>query len=196
VKFVVALALCGALAACQRTVFESAPAAADCDAALAGQWLSQGDADEVDGEVTLHIDASCNLRTLIREKGSERHARPTHVRTARLGKQSVLWVDADWLHQAFDIEPGPLDEPGDLYVYSYRINDGSLRLRGPDHQRLARAAIARRLEADVLQRGGDLTVRVRGDTDAIARIVRRGKLWQREPELRFIRVPDELVEKP
>ena len=185
------------LTACQRTVFEHPPAAADCDPALTGLWLSHGEPPEADGELELRIGADCRLETLSHERNGERRSEPTHLSTAQIGKRRLLWVDAGWANRSFDIEPGPLDRPGDVYVFAYRLRDGELRLFAADDRALAHAIIDDRVDGDLLQRGDDLVVRVRGKSEDIAKLVGKQRLWQRDTQLNFVRsLRDEPVEKP
>ena len=58
-KKLLILIACGLLAACEATTFEKAPIAAlPCDPGLAGDWASEGEDGDKDGEIVLQIDAS------------------------------------------------------------------------------------------------------------------------------------------
>lgn len=181
------------LAACQRTVFEHPPAAAAaCDPALVGRWLSQGERKEPDGEVEAHISANCHLQIIEQRREGERRSDPTRLGVSASQRPNLLWVDAGWAHRSFDVEPGPLDREGDVYVYAYRIQRGGrLQLLPVRHRELAQSALAGKLKADVLYEGGSLTVRVPGDGDARDTLLRQQRLFDRSQVLRFRRASQE-----
>lgn len=182
-----------ALAACQRTVFEHPPAlAAECDPALVGRWLSQGEGDEPDGEVQATIDAACDLQIIEQRPEGERRSEPTRLGTAKVERSHFLWVPADWAHRSFDIAPGPLDRVGDVYVYAYRFQRGGrLQLLPLRHRELAQRALSGKLKADVHFEGGSLTVRVPGDAELQRGTLRQKRLLDRSQPLRFRRAREE-----
>ncbi len=184
-----ALCLILPLAGCQRTLFEAPPAAAlGCDPALAGQWLSKGDGKDVDGELRVLVDAQCSLHTVELRSDGERISGHTRVGTVDLGRQTIVVIDAAWANRSFDLQAGPLDRPGDVYLFAYRLRGtDTLQLLPVRHKAVAEWALADKLEADILLQDGSLTVRVRGDANAQRDQLRRLRLFDRAAPLTFLR---------
>ncbi len=176
---------------CQRTLFENIPTSsvAACDAALVGHWLSvDDDAAASQGELQAFVSSTCELRIVERRNEGPRESGTTAMRTSALGKTKVLLVNAQWANASFDVDPGPLDQAGDFYMYAYDLRGGNrLRLLPVDHRALAERAVANRLKADVLLLDGSLTVRVRGNGKAQSEQLRRVSLFDRSEPLTFVR---------
>jgi hypothetical protein len=176
------------LGACQRTVFESPPAAAAaCDPALAGRWLSLGDRAEERGELEANIDAACGLVTIERKQAGPQRSTPTTLRHARVDGMNYLWVDAAWVHRNFEVEAGVLDRPGDVYLYAWRLRGDQLLLSAPPHRALAHHVLDKDIKGDVLMQDEDLTIRVRGDAAATRAMLRKHRLFRFDEPLRFER---------
>jgi len=187
-KCIYALCLALLLAGCQRTLLEQVPATeVGCDAALVGRWLSVGEGDEADGEVTVDIDARCQLQVSEQREEGVRHSAPTPLKTFRLGRRTALAVDAHWANTSFDVSAGPLDTAGDVYVYAYALRRNQLKLLPLDHRALAQRALENKLEADVLLQDGSLTVRLRGKPADLANALKRKRSFERGEPLRFVR---------
>ncbi len=190
--------LCVVLAttACQRTLFQDAPGPAGCDPALAGEWWSVGERDEPDGEMRATIGADCTIEVVEQRAEGERRSAPSVFGSTRIGRRSVIWFDAAWANRSFDIDADALDQPGDRYVYAYRIDRGDQLVMHPlRHEALARAALEKRIEADVLLLDGSLTVRVRAEPDALRRLLARKRAFDAREPLRFRRQVDGRVER-
>jgi hypothetical protein len=181
------------LGACERSVFEHPPGVAqDCDPALVGHWLSLGDRPEDRGELEAFIEPDCSLRTIEHKQDGAHRSDTTTLSRARVDKRDYLWVDATWVHRNFEAEPNLLDQPGDVYLYAYRLNRKELQLAAPAHRAVAGKVIDKTVPGDVLKQGDDLTVRVRGKPDEIRQLLRKQRLFDFDQALRFVRAtPDE-----
>ncbi len=164
---------------CQRSLFESLPGAVDrCDSNLVGDWLSRGDDGEPDGELVASIDASCSVVVVEQRREGERRSQPSTLRMGKLGRNNLLGVDATWANESFEVHPDALDQPGDLYLFAYRLRGtDQLTLLPVRHRELAELAVRNKLEADVILRDGSLTVRVSGDSMAMQDQLRRVRLF-------------------
>lgn len=179
------------LAGCQRTLVESAPADAGCDPSIVGHWLSVGDGDEADGEIEAAVDATCALVIVEHGKDGDRTPPPTQLATATVGRSRVLWIDAAWANEAFKIESGALDTPGDLYLYGWTAKRDRLTLYALRHRALAEKVLEREIKGDLTYVEQDLAVRLRGDREAIASLVKRYRVFDTESPLRFRRATKE-----
>lgn len=176
------------LAACQRTVFEHPPAVAQCDPQLVGHWLSQGSNGGDDGEMRVEIADDCRMRTIEQRPDGLRTSDTTMLGTGKLRRDRILWVDAGWAHRSYEIDPGPLDQDGDVYVYAYTIRAGNrLALYPVDSRKLAQRAVDKKMEADVLLQDGSLTVRARGDIEGQRKQLPGRGLFDRSEPLEFAR---------
>ena len=180
-----------ALGACERTVFQSAPAAdAGCDPTLVGRWLSEGDKPDDRGELEAILDADCNLSTIEHKQDGPRRSTPTRLHLAQVDGQRYAWFDAAWANAQFEVEPNLLDQPGDVYLYAYRLKGSRLTLSAPPHRKLASQILERDVSGDVLAHDDTLTVRIEGDADAIRAMLRKRKPFRFDDEsLRFVRAP-------
>lgn len=182
--------------ACQRTLFQHAPGSGGCDPDLAGEWWSLGDADDPDGEVQATIGRDCSITVLERNADGERLSAASTLGSTKLAGRGVVWFDAAWANRSFDIDGDALDQPGDRYVYAYRLDrDKRLTLFPVRHEALARAAVDNRLKADVLLLDGSLTVRVRAEPDELRRLLGRKRVFDDRQPLRFRRHLDGQVER-
>jgi hypothetical protein len=176
------------LGACQRTVFESAPApAAACDPDLSGRWLSLGDRAEERGELEAIIDAACGLVTIEHKQAGPQRSTPTTLRHARVDGVNYLWVEAAWVHRNFEVEPGVLDRPEDVYLYAWRLRGDQLLLSAPPHRALAHRVLDKDIKGEVLMQDEDLTIRVSGDAAATRAMLKKHRLFRFHEPLRFER---------
>ena len=195
------LLLCAGLAlgliGCERTAFESPPSdSTRCDKALVGHWLSEGDAGSEDGELEVFVDADCNLRVDEHEADGIRHSTTTVLRSDRIGGEPYLWVDADWAHRSFEIEGDDLHEAGDVYVFSYSGRGRNrLMLYSPRHRAIAHRVLDKDIPGEVIARDESLSVRIPGDSDAIAALLRKYRLFDLKNGLGFRRADDDRVER-
>lgn len=188
VRLVVPVALALLLGACQRTVFQNPPAAAEaCDPALAGRWLSQGDTPKSHGELEVLVGADCSLRAVEHKPTGARRSEPTTLRNARVGGVRYLWLDAGWTHRSFEIDPNLLDREGDVYLFAYSISRDHLRLANAPHRALAHRVLDKDIAGEVLMQENDLMVRVSGDVDAVRKVLGKHRLFRFDEALHFRR---------
>ncbi len=181
-----AILLVLALAGCQITTFETAPlAAAACDPALSGRWLSLGDDGERDGELELRLGGDCRLEVDDLDKGVLRQGAATTLRVAEYGGEHYAWVDAAWLRERFGPE---FEAPkSDTYLMRYRVRGDELCLRALDHVAIAHQIIDGDLPGEVHYADHRLSNRITGPaTPAV--LARRG-VFARD-ELHFKRNPE------
>ena len=182
------------LSACERTVFESAPAtAAACDPALVGRWLSQGDRDEDDGELEAVVGADCSLQVTEHEQTGPKRSEPTTLRNARTGGVSYLWVDAVWANRNFDVDPTVIDHEGDVYLYAYRLRRDELQLATPPPRALAHRVLDKDIAGELLMHDDELAVRVSGNGEAIRKALGKHRLFRFDKPMRFRRAKSENV---
>jgi hypothetical protein len=185
----VATAIVG-LAGCERTVFQSAPAAAqDCDPDLVGRWLSQGDKDDKDGELEAIVDKRCQLVTIEHKQDGARRSEPTTLHNARIGGVRYLWLDAAWANRSFEVKPNVLDRDGDVYLFAYRVRSGRLRLSNAPPQAIAHRVLDKDIDGSVLMHDNELTVRVEGDAEAIRKLLGKHRVFRFDAPLRFRLAP-------
>lgn len=194
-RLALAVGLTLTLGACQRTIFQSAPTAATaCDAALVGRWLSQGDRPDESGELEAIVGTDCSLQVIEHERGGSKRAAPTTLRNGVRAGVRYLWLDAAWANRSFEIEPTVLDREGDVYLFAYRLRRDVLELAAPPHRALAHRVLDKDIAGEVLMQGEELAVRVSGDTEATAKILRTHRLFRFEQPLRFKRADTEAVQ--
>ena len=180
-----------ALAGCQRTLFENPPVAASaCDPDLVGEWRSEGDGNGEDGELVAFVGPACELVTVEHGSERERRSQPTTLRTGRAGGVRYLWVDAAWANTAFEIEPGAIDRPGDVYLYAYTLSRDVLRVAPPPHRALAHRVIDKDIPGEVSLLGDELVVRVTGDPAAVRKTLSKHRVFRMDEALRFRRAPE------
>lgn len=154
-----------ALTACQNTTFEHPPVVeTGCVPALAGDWLSQGVADESDGEVELSIDQQCHLEVLEHEQDGLRRGESTVLHGGKDREQGYLWVDAAWANQRFESKHAA--PAGDVYVLRYRLDGNSLQMRLPDDKAIAHLIIDGKLQGEVQRNEDSLFNRILGPLPA------------------------------
>lgn len=165
--------------ACQRTLFQHAPAEAEaCDPALVGRWLSQGDRPEENGEIEARVDANCRLQVFEHEHGGTKTSPTTTLRNARVDGTRYLWVDAGWANQAFEIDATPLDQAGDVYLFAYQPSRDRLRLAGAPERALAHRVLDKDIAGEVMLHDENLTVRLEGEPAAIRKTLRKHRLFR------------------
>jgi hypothetical protein len=182
------------LAGCQRTLLSQAPVAdAGCDQALQGQWTSLGGDGSQPGEVEATLGADCRLSVIERRPEGPRAWPP--ITLASLGgsgdavvPDGLLWLDATATNAAFEIASGPVDRAGAVYAFAYRLEGDLLTLRRPDHRGLAHRLVDGGLDGAVLVDGSDLVVRLDGEPDALAALMREPASFTDQDTLRFRRV--------
>jgi hypothetical protein len=188
-RLLLTVLVCASLAACERTAFQSPPSdSTRCDKALVGHWLSEGDAGRRDGELVAFVDAECNLRVDEYRSEGIRTSAKTALRSDRIGSERYLWLDADWAHRSFEIEPGALAVSGDVYLFSYATSGRNrLLLHAPRHRAIAHRVLDRDISGEIIAREDSLSVRIPGDSDAIAALLRKYRLFDLKNGLGFRR---------
>ena len=178
-----------ALGGCERTVFRHAPAdaVAKCDPALVGRWLSQDEDPREEGELVATVDADCRLVTVERKSEGPRTSRPTTLRSGKADGVRYLWVDAAWANASFDVEPTPLDEPGDVYVFAWRTRGDRLELAAPPHRALAHKVLDKDMEGEVMLHDDSLTVRLTAEREDLRKLLRTWRVYRFDKPLRFRR---------
>jgi hypothetical protein len=157
------LLLTGLLAGCQATTFERPPLQAiACDPALAGQWSSQGEDGDADGEMVLKIGKDCALEVTENKPDGPVTGEATTFQLGRQGKHSYAWVDANWLMRRFDEDHRP--PAGDVYLMRYQLR-GDTQLWSTDDPPIAHAIIDDKLEGEVIARDERLFNRLTGEQD-------------------------------
>lgn len=185
--FVLVLALAG----CQRTLFESPPAApGGCDPALVGEWRSEGDQRSEDGELVAFVGPACDLVTVEHGSDGERRSQPTQLHTGRAGGVRYLWVDAAWANASFKVDANPIDKAGDIYLYAYAISRDVLRVAAPPHRALAHRVIDKDIPGEVSLLGDELVVRVTGDQASVRKTLSKHRVFRMDEALRFRRAPE------
>lgn len=185
------------LAGCERTLFEHSPAAAGCDPALAGRWLSQDQDAKAEGELVATVDAQCRLTTVEHKSDGARRSAPTTLRTGRADGVRYLWLDAAWANSSFEVQRNALDQEGDVYVFAYRLRGDRLELAPPPHRSLAHRVLDKDVPGEVLMQDDSLTVRLTGEPEALRKTLRRYRLFRFDDALRFRRAkPDEAQTGP
>jgi hypothetical protein len=180
-----------AMTGCQRTLFSTAPTASTgCDAALQGRWVSVDNKGKPDGEIAATLGSDCQLSVIEHRPEGPRAWPAVAVASGRVGGRELVWLDAAGINRAFEINPGPLDREGTVYVFAYTLRRDRLDLLPPDHRRLARQVIDGKLDGAALVDGSDITVRVDGDLSEVANLIGARRSFQRDNALRFRRVAD------
>ena len=174
---------------CQRTLFSQPPAAErGCDSALHGHWVSVDRNGNADGELEATLGAECRLAVVEHRNDGPRAWPPVSVASTRIGRRDVLWLDAGSVNRAFDIDAGPVDREGAAYVFAYTLDGERLDLLQPDHRRLAHRVVDGSQDGAAFIDGRDIAVRVDGDEQALATLLRERRTFQRKDALRFRRV--------
>lgn len=181
------------LCACERTVFENAPAAAAaaCDSSLVGRWLSQGDNQDDDGELEALVGTDCSLTVIEHEQAGPKRSTPTTLRHARQGGVAYLWVDAAWANRSFDVDTTVIDHEGDVYLFAYRLRKDELQLASPPPRALAHRVLDKDIPGEVLMHEEELAVRVKGDSEAIRKVLGRHRLYRFDDPMRFRRATED-----
>jgi hypothetical protein len=181
-----------ALAGCERTLFEHSPAAAGCDPALAGRWLSQDQEAKDEGELVATVDAQCRLTTVEHKSDGARRSAPTTLRTGQADGVRYLWLDAAWANTSFEVKRNALDQDGDVYLFAYRLRGDRLELAAPPHRSVAHRVLDKDVPGEVLMQDDSLTVRITGEPDALRKTLRQYRIFRFDDALRFRRArPDE-----
>ena len=183
------------LSACERTVFENAPAvAAACDPALVGRWLSQGDRDEDAGELEAVVGTDCSLRVTEHKQDGPKRSEPTTLRNARTSGVSYLWIDTAWANRSFDIDTTVIDHEGDVYLFAYRLRKDELHLATPPPRALAHRVLDKDIAGDILMNDDELAVRVSGESEAIRKALGKHRLFRFDKPMRFRRAEPETAQ--
>ncbi len=187
-RLVLLMAMLPTLAACQRTLLSQAPVeGAGCDAALVGHWLSDGEGSEADGEIEAWLGADCVLKAVEQRSEGPRTWPPIRVSTARFAGRDLLLLDAAAANVAFEVEPGPLDREGAVYVFAYRLRRDGLTLLPPDHRRLAQAVVAGTADGGALVEDSNITVRLDARGEALADLLGARRSFARDEAVVFRR---------
>jgi hypothetical protein len=177
---------------CQRTLFSQPPAAArGCDAALHGHWVSVDRDGKADGELEATLGTDCRLAVVEHRNDGPREWPSVAVASTRIGRRDLVWLDADSVNRAFDIDAGPVDREGAAYVFVYALDGERLDLLQPDHRRLAHGVVDGSIDGAAFIDGRDIAVRVDGDEATLTTLLRERRTFQRKDPLRFRRIaPD------
>lgn len=178
-----------ALAGCERTAFESPPSdSSRCDKALVGQWLSQPGQGGQDGELVAIVADDCSLRVERPRADGTRRSSPTPLRSDRVAGERYLWLDARWAHDSFDVATNTLDRDGDVYLFAYAfVGRDGLRLHPIRHRALAHRVLDKDVPGELLVRDDSLTVRIPGDSDTVAALLRKYRLFDTGSSVDFRR---------
>lgn len=192
-RLLLGAALVASLGACERTAFQSPPSESTrCDKALVGHWLSEGGDGSQDGELEAFVDADCNLRVDERKADGIRHSTATPLRSDRIGSERYLWLDAEWAHRSFEIDTSALDAPGDVYLFSYATSGRDrLTLHSPRHRAIAHRVLDKDIGGELIAREDSLTVRIPGDSKAVAGLLRKYRLFDLKNGLGFRRAAED-----
>lgn len=195
VRFLCSALVALALAGCERTAFQSPPSdSTRCDKALVGHWVSEGGKGSQEGELVAYVDAACNLRVEQAVADGVKRSGTTPLRSDRISGERYLWLDAAWAHANFDVEASVLDEPGDIYLFSYATTGRErLTLYAVRHRALAHRVLDKDVPGEVLAREDALTVRIPGDSAAIAALLRKYRLFDLQNGIRFRREGDAAI---
>jgi len=177
------------LAACQRTLLSQSPVEnAGCDAALVGHWVSVGDTRADDGELEAWLAADCVLKAVERRSEGPRQWPPIRLSTARFAGRDLLLLDAAATNLAFEVEPGPLDREGAVYVFAYRLRGDGLTLLPPNHRGLAGAVVSGKVDGAAHAEDVNITVRLDARGEALESLLRKRRSFSRGEALRFRRM--------
>jgi len=191
-RLVVLVMLAAALlgTGCQRTLFSQPPATTrECDESLHGHWVSVGRDGAADGELEATLGADCRLAVVEHRNDGPRVWPAVAVASARIGRRDVLWLDAASVNRAYEIDTGPVDRDGAAYVFVYALDGERLELLQPDHRRLAHRVLDGSLDGAAFVDGRDIAVRVDADAQAVEKLLRERRTFQRKDPLRFRRLP-------
>lgn len=179
-----------ALAGCQRTLFESAPAVAHGCETLVGHWTSLGDERGRDGEMEATIAADCSVRLVEHGREGPRSFLPLRLHVATQPAR-WLWVDAAEANAALAVQPGPLDSKGTVYAFAWSLDGGLLTLVPPAHRPLAHRIVDGTVDGAVHAEDHFLTVRIEGTREEIAALMAGDGGLDQGEAMRFRRRPAE-----
>lgn len=140
-RLLAGIGLLAVLCACQGTTFQTPPlAAAVCDSALPGRWISINENGRPDGEMVLAFSADCQLDVTDRSNGNLREGEATPAYVARSGMDRYMWVNAGWAAQRFDFADLAVN-PGDVFLMRYSWDQGELLFNDVDDKAVAHLII-------------------------------------------------------
>ena len=176
------------LGGCQRTLFETAPAAAGGCEALVGHWQSLDEGGGPDGEIDAAVADDCTLRLV--EHGAEgtREYPPLALQLATQPARWI-WVDAAEANAALAVQAGPVDRSGSVYAFAWSLDGDVLALTPPAHRALAHRVLDGELDGAVHAENRSITVRVDGDRQAIAALLAADGSMDARDAIRFRRTP-------
>jgi hypothetical protein len=150
------------LCACQGTTFQTPPlAAAGCDPALPGRWISINENGRPDGEMVLLFSANCQLDVTDRANGKLREGEATQAFVARSGIHTYMWVNAGWAAQRFDFADLAVN-PGDVFLMRYAWDHGELLFNDVDDKAVAHLIIDGKIPGTVDYQDDRLLNRITG----------------------------------
>lgn len=150
------------LCACQGTTFQTPPlAAATCDSALPGRWISINENGRPDGEMVLLFSADCHLDVTDRSKGNIREGEATQAYVAQSGKDGFMWVNAGWAAQRFDFADLAVN-PADIFLMRYSWDQGELLFNDVDDKAVAHLIIDGKIPGTVDYEDDRLLNRITG----------------------------------
>jgi hypothetical protein len=130
------------------------------------------------------------MYTIEHDGDGDRRSQPTQLHTGRAGGVRYLWVDAAWANRAFEVEPGAIDHPGDVYLFAYALSRDVLRLATPPHRALAHRVIDQDIPGEVSMLGDELAVRITGDGEAVRKVLSKHRVFRMDEAWRFRRAPE------
>jgi hypothetical protein len=101
-----------------------------------------------------------------------------------------FWVDAAWANTAFDVEPGAIDHPGDIYLHAYTLSRDVLRVATVPHRALAHRVVDKDIPGEISMLGDELAVRVTGDAASVRNTLSKNRVFRMDEAVRFRRAPE------
>lgn len=196
------MALLG-LGACSETRFESTPGDAleTCDARWKGLWLDASQNDAASGEsddLAFLVDQDCRFQLLERpEKDGPPKLIHVPVNFVHDGDKDYLVVADDQLKGIVDLPPvhGIKPQPAKaFFIARYAIDGDALKIWQADSRKLAHWIVDNRLDGTVERSKHELHVFVRGDRDAILKLLRERDVFEADPDASVRRSPLSLAE--
>jgi hypothetical protein len=189
---------CAGLYGCQTTTVESLPAGASrtCPQEWAGAWIAQDEQrrDQSDGGV--YVDKECTATVVMRDAQQKTQTVDMHPNFFDTDGGRYLLLPHTEVAKLLEVHSDPsLPEAKDFVPLRWFRQDRDLALINPDHRRVATWIVQGALNgATSFETDGNCRNVIRGDADAIARVLRDhgGTLFDTEEKaMRFRHVGDD-----